>query len=167
MLERLGGEYEELDLYEEDLKPLNGETLKIRTELSESDDYSSPLFKYAKQFANADEIVIAAPYWDLSFPSQLKVYLENIYVIGIVSRYTPEGRPEGLCNDKKLYYVVTSGGHYVPDFSYGYIQALATQSFGIQETALIKAEMLDIEGFCPDEILKETVEYINNAVVPL
>ena len=55
------------------------ETLKKRTALIESGDYSDRMFDYAKQFASADTIVIAAPYWDLSFPALLKTYFENIY----------------------------------------------------------------------------------------
>ena len=42
----------------------------------------------------ADTIVIAAPFWDFSFPAALKIYIENIYVTGIVSRYGSDGRPE-------------------------------------------------------------------------
>ena len=41
------------------------------------------MFDLASQFQQADEIVIAAPYWDLSFPAILKLYLENIYVTGV------------------------------------------------------------------------------------
>ena len=55
------------------------------------------MFCYARQFAAADRIVIAAPLWDLSFPAQLKVYLENIYVTGIVTKYSEAGEPVGLC----------------------------------------------------------------------
>lgn len=164
---RLGGECEELNIYRENLLPLNKKSLQERTELLESGDYSSPIFAYAKQFAAADVIVIAAPYWDLSFPAQLKVYLENIYVTGIVSHYTPDGRPEGLCRAKKLYYVVTAGGPYIPDYSFGYIKTMATQYFGIPEAILIKAEMLDIDGSHPDTILNETCAYINDTVSPL
>lgn len=167
LLERLGEEYEELDLYKEALMPLDKESLEKRTKLLESGDYSSPIFNYAKQFAAADIIVIAAPYWDLSFPAQLKVYLENIYVTGIVSRYDSNGRPEGLCKAKKLYYVVTAGGPYVPDYSFGYIQTMATQFFGIPEAILIKAEMLDVDGFCTNEILNKTATHIIDTVSPL
>ena len=42
-------------------------------------------------FADADDIIIAAPYWDLGFPAQLKTYIENIYVTGIVSAYNDHG----------------------------------------------------------------------------
>lgn len=167
LLKRLGGEYEELNLYQEDLLPLDKVSLKDRTELLESCDYSSPIFTYAKQFAAADVIVIAAPYWDLSFPAPLKIYLENIYVTGIVSHYNSNGRPEGLCRAKKLYYVVTAGGPYMPDYSFGYIQTMATQFFGIPEAILIKADMLDIDGSHPEAILNEASVYIHDTVVPL
>ena len=30
---------------------------------------------------------MAAPFWDLSFPAQLKIYIESIYASGIVTRY--------------------------------------------------------------------------------
>lgn len=160
LLNKLGSEYEELNLYKEELKPLTGSSLKNRTELVEAGDYSSPIFKYAKQFAQADTIVIAAPYWDLSFPSELKIYIENIYVTGIVSRYNAHGMPEGMCKANKLYYVTTAGGPYCPDYSFGYIQSMATDFFGIKEAALIKAEMLDIDGVCAEKVLEEAMENI-------
>ena len=36
-----------------------------------------PLLDYARQFARADQILIAAPCWDLSFPAVLRAYLER------------------------------------------------------------------------------------------
>ena len=61
------------------------------------------MFELARQFAAADQIVIAAPYWDLSFPAALKQYFEQINVLGITFAYTPEGVPKGLCRARKLY----------------------------------------------------------------
>lgn len=45
--------------------------------------YDDEMFRYARQFAAADRIVIAAPLWDLSFPAQLKVYLRCIWRISM------------------------------------------------------------------------------------
>ncbi|MDD6484930.1 MAG: NAD(P)H-dependent oxidoreductase [Clostridiales bacterium] len=157
LLKKLGKEYEEVKLDKEDLKPLSKETLKLRTELISKGDYSSPMFGYAKQFADADIIVIAAPFWDLSFPAILKTYIENIYVTGIVSKYSPDGKPVGLCKAKKLYYVTTAGGPYVPDYSFGYIKDLAVNYLGIEEAVLIKAQMLDVDGFSADAIVDEVI----------
>ena len=160
VLQKLGGDFTELNLYNENLKPLDGEMLNKRTALIEQGDYSDPMFDYAKQFASADTIVIAAPYWDLSFPASLKTYIENIYVTGIVSAYNESGLPVGLCKATELYYITTAGGPYDPIYSYGYIESLAKNFFGIPETHLVKAEMLDIIGNNAEEILNQEVSRI-------
>ena len=157
LLAKLGGEYDEVKLETAGFQPLTGETLQRRTALIEAGDYADPMFDAAKQFAAADELVIAAPFWDYSFPALLKTYLENIYVTGIVSRYGGDGRPVGLCRAKKLYYVTTAGGPYVPDFSYDCVKALAQTAFGIPETELISAEMLDVDGFDAEKIVADTI----------
>jgi len=161
LLDRLG-EYTEVDLNEAGLEPLSGKTLKERSAYIESGNYDSPMFDYSRQFAEADKIVIAAPFWDLSFPAILKTYLENIYVSGIVSRYGVDGRPSGLCKADKMYFVTTSGGPYFPEYSYNYLKTLATEYFGIRETYLIKAEMLDVEGFDPESILLQAESEIDS-----
>ena len=158
VLQKLGGDFTELKLYEANLKPLDRDTMNKRTALIEQGDYSDPIFDYAKQFASADSIVIAAPYWDLSFPATLKIYIENIYVTGIVSAYDESGMPVGLCKAKELYYVTTAGGPYDPAYSYGYVESLAKSFFGIPVTHLVKAEMLDIVGNDAEEILRREIE---------
>ena len=103
------GEYEELRLYDEPLHPLGRADIAKRDALLAEKKYDDEMFRYARQFATADRIVIAAPLWDLSFPAQLKVYLENIYVTGIVTKYSEAGEPVGLCRASELYYVTTTG----------------------------------------------------------
>lgn len=160
VLQKLGGEYTEIFLPGENLQALSEEKLNKRTELIASGDYSDTMFDYAKQFAAADKIVIAAPFWDLSFPALLKDYIENIYAVGIVSEYEADGTPHGLCKADEIIYVTTAGGAYVPDYSFGYIKSLAENCFGIAKTTLIKAEMLDVIGFNADDIVSETIENI-------
>jgi len=161
LLEKLG-EYEELKLSDIGLKPLDEETLQRRTKLISANDYSDILFDYAKQFASADKIVIAAPHWDLSFPALLKIYIENIYVTGIVSRYDENGKPLGLCKADKLYYVSTAGGPLIEEFGYGYIHNLMTKYMGIMDTTLVKAEMLDVDGFDSEAIVLNAISGISN-----
>lgn len=158
VIDHLGGDFTELKLYDEPIKPLDKSTLERRTALTEKGDLSDEMFAYAKQFACADTIVISAPYWDLSFPAQLKVYFENIYVTGIVTEYSEGGMPRGLCKAKKLYYVTTAGGPYDPIYSYGYVEGLCKNFFGIPETKLVSAEMLDIAGFDAEEILTREIQ---------
>lgn len=154
------GDYTELKLSEENLKPLDKDTLEYRSELIAKEQFDNDMFKYARQFADADIIVISAPFWDLSFPAILKTYIENIYITGLVSKYGDDGRPVGLCKASKLYYVTTAGGPYVGKYSYDYIKDLAMGAFGIKETELIYAEMLDIVGNDPEKILCDVIETI-------
>ena len=160
VLNKLGGEYTELYLPGENLQALSEEKLNKRTELIARGEYSDDMFNYAKQFAAADKIVISAPFWDLSFPALLKLYIENIYAVGIVSEYEADGTPRGLCKASEIIYVTTAGGAYVPDYSFGYIKELAENCFGIPKTTLIKAQMLDVIGFDAEEIVSKTIENI-------
>lgn len=142
------------------LKPLDNKTLKKRMAAIANQDYSDEMFDLSKQFANADKIVIAAPYWDYSFPAILKVYFENIYVTGIVSRYDGQGRPHGLCRASELVYITTAGGYYNRKYSFGLVESLASDCFGIKKVKLIKAEKLDIDGENPDQIIKDIIKEI-------
>ena len=133
--------------------------LQKRDALIAAGDHTDPMFDMAKQFAEAERIVIAAPYWDLSFPASLKQYIEQINVLGITFAYTPEGIPQGLCRAKELVYVTTAGGNYVPEeFGYGYVKALAENYYGIPEVKLIKAAGLDIDGADAEKILQDAME---------
>lgn len=161
LLERLG-EYEEIDVVNEDLHPLNKDALSFREAMIAQGNYSNPMFKFAKQFAFADTIVIAAPFWDLSFPTALKTYIENIYVTGLVSRCGDDQRPQGMCKANKLYYVTTSGGPYDPSYSYEYIKALAIEHFGIKECELIYADMLDLDSSDPEKIISDKISEIQS-----
>ena len=154
LLNKLGSNYESLNLYDAGICSLDEEMLNKRTKLCDENRYDDSFFNLAKQFASADIIVIAAPFWDLSFPSILKCYIENISVTGITFKYSESGIPIGLCKAKELYYVTTAGGTiFDSSFGYGYIEALSKQMFGIKKCALIKAENLDIIGNNPDEII--------------
>ena len=153
VLEKLNNAYTEVNLQKTDLKPLNRESLDIREKLILQDDFSDTMFSLAKDFAAADEIVIAAPYWDLAFPALLKIYLEQITVSGITFRYK-KGVPQGLCRAKRLIYVTTAGGIIYDNFGFEYVKALAQKLYGIGEVLFFKAENLDIDGNDVNDILR-------------
>ena len=119
LLDKLEGEIETVDLYEESLKPLDAELLSKRDELLKSGKTDDGFLRLARQFASADIIVVAAPYWDLLFPAVLRTYLENITVCGITFRYSDKGIPVGLCKAEKLYYVTTAGG-FIGENNFGF-----------------------------------------------
>jgi FMN-dependent NADH-azoreductase len=161
LLSKLGGQVEEVRLSEIPFPVSDEAFLERRSSLIASGTYDDPFFHLGRQFAAADQIVIAAPYWDLSFPAALKQYLEQICVVGLTFQYTSEGVPRGLCRAKKLYYVMTAGGAYVPEeFGFGYVKTLAQNFYGIDEVELIKAVGLDIDGADTEKILQESISGI-------
>lgn len=156
LLEKLGEPFTEVRLEDIRFPVTDEEYLTKRDQIIDAGDFSNPAFSLAIQFAEADRIVIAAPYWDLSFPAALKQYFEHINVRGITFTYTPEGIPRGLCKAKDIYYVMTAGGSYAPEeFGFGYVRALAQGYYGIQDVKLIKALGLDIEGADAEQILQK------------
>ncbi len=153
---KLGGEREYVRLSQENILPMDFNALSERDRLCANGDFDDPAFKYARQFANADEIIIAAPFWNLSFPSVVKAYLERVCVVGLTFCYSEQGVPVGMCRAKKLYYVTTAGGTIADEsFGYGYVRTLATGMFGIGDTVLIKAENLDVFGSDVHKIISE------------
>lgn len=155
LLAKLNEPYEEICLHKLDLPTVDGDFLKMRDSLILESDFQNPLFDLARQFAEAETIVIAAPYWDLSFPAALKQYIEQINVVGITFRYSEEGVPIGMCKADRLYYVATAGGTFVPEeFGFGYIEALARNFYGIEDIRKIEATGLDIYGADTDAIMK-------------
>ena len=161
LLNRLDGDVVRVNIGEMKFDITDEAFLKQRDSLIAKRMFDDDSFKLARQFAKADAIVIAAPYWDLSFPAALKQYIEKINVLGITFEYTAEGYPMGLCKADNLYYVMTAGGNYVPEeFGYGYIKALAENFYGIKEVRLIKATGLDIFGNNPEEIMAEAISGI-------
>ena len=155
VLEQLDGEILERKLETGHLQPLDGSLLEKRDRLLSEGAFLDEMFRYAREFAEADIIVIAAPYWDMNFPALLKLYLEQIMVCGITFQYSDEGIPKGLCRAKKLIYVTTAGGPIYFNFGFDYVKALAEQFFGIRETLFFKAENLDIAGNDVEQIMAD------------
>lgn len=148
------GDVVEINLNTEKIESLNRESLEKREVLVHAGDFNDPMFRFAKQFATADEIVVAAPFWDLGFPSILKTYLEQITVAGITFEYR-NGRPFGLCRANKLTYITTSGGPIFEDYGYTYVKALARNFYGIGETKAYRAMNLDVEMITAEELLEK------------
>lgn len=165
-----GSRIREIVLTEEErgLMPLHEYDLKRRDHATEKGSFDAPEYFFAQEFAQADIIVIAAPYWDLSFPASLKMYFEHITVNGLTFHYLDNGEPEGLCRAEMLYYVMSSGGMVGQlNLGYEYVKALAKTLFGIKDTKCIGAVGLDIEGGDPEKALQKTESAIAEMRLPV
>lgn len=154
----LDSEYEQthLDLQRENLRYFTEDYLDERQKLLEKHELDHPRFRYAHQFAQADLIVIAAPFWDLSFPALLKVYIEQISLDGITFT-TQTGALTGSCRAKHLVFLTTRGGFYTGDameMGSRYMDALHT-FFGIGEYTCIAADGMDVQGFDGEKSLDD------------
>ena len=163
LLNCLEGEKAYVNLYRADVRPVDNSALEKRTENIKNGNFSLAEFEQAKQFADADVIVIAAPFWDLSFPSVLKIYFENITVSGVTFEYSEKGRPVSKCRAKKLYYITTSGGYIGKNnFGFDYVKAISENFFGINDISFYSAEGLDIFGADVKEIMDEAKKKITS-----
>ncbi|GAB3733907.1 FMN-dependent NADH-azoreductase [Luteimonas pelagia] len=62
-----------------------------------------------REFLDADVVVVAAPMYNFSIPSQLKAWIDRIAVAGRTFRYTQDG-PEGLAGGKRVIVAASYGG---------------------------------------------------------
>jgi FMN-dependent NADH-azoreductase len=67
---------------------------------------------YLEELFAADSIVIGAPMYNFSIPSQLKAWIDRVVVAGKTFRYGANGA-EGLLKNKKLFIASSRGSVYV------------------------------------------------------
>lgn len=146
-----------LDLMREELLPLTEESLAQRDALLAAGETEHPRFRYAREIAGADLVVMAAPFWDLSIPALLKIYIENVSVEGITFRSSAEGL-QGLCRGSDLVFLTTRGGIYADgsDWEQGvpYLRAIA-RFFGFDRFSFVAADGLDVQGFDGEGALRD------------
>jgi len=126
------------------LPPFDEEMLYLREELAREGRFDAPMFDLARQFAGADAVVVAAPYWDMSYPAALKTYIEHISAVGLTYHYEQDG-VHGDCKAAHLVYL-TSGGDFEREDSIGVLhwRQLCTL-FGIPKYDYVFAGGLDID----------------------
>ena len=101
-----------------------------------------------QEFLAADVVVIGAPMYNFSVPSQLKAWIDRIAVAGRTFRYGPNG-PEGLAGGKKVVVVSSRGGVYSAgpaagfDHQESYLRSVFT-FLGVTDIEFIRAEGLNM-----------------------
>ena len=136
------------------LKPFAPEMLNDRDALAGIRCFDAPVYDLARQFRAADRVVVAAPFWDLTFPAALRTYIEYISANGLTYHYEADGC-HGDCRAEKLAYL-TSGGDLEQPESLGvlYWKQLCAM-FGIPAFSYVFAGGLDLDPAKTEEILTE------------
>jgi FMN-dependent NADH-azoreductase len=65
------------------------------------------------EFLAADIVVVGAPMYNFTIPSQLKSWVDRVLVAGKTFHYTATG-PEGLAGGKRVILALSRGGFYGP-----------------------------------------------------
>ena len=147
-------EIETLCLMDENLSYFSEGFFLQREALLAEGKLDHPRFRYAHQFAEADKIVIAAPFWDLSFPALLKVYIENLCVDSITF-HTDEHGLHGLCKADHMVFLTARGAFYTDsplEQGSRYLEQMAG-FFGIEKYDCVAAEGLDIGAWPVEELM--------------
>jgi FMN-dependent NADH-azoreductase len=101
------------------------------------------------QFLDADVIVIGAPLYNFSIPSQLKAWIDRIAQAGRTFKYTEKG-PVGLAGGKTVVVASSRGGIYstseagrAMEHQESYLQTVFG-FFGITDVRFVRAEGLNM-----------------------
>lgn len=97
------------------------------------------------EFLAADIVIIGAPMYNFSVPTQLKAWIDRIAQAGRTFRYTAAG-PEGLAGDKTVVIVSSRGGYYAGqpgeaalDHQEAWLRAVLG-FLGITDVTIVRAE---------------------------
>lgn len=121
-------------------------------------NYSDGLINEIQQ---ADAIVIGAPMYNFSIPSQLKSYFDHLARAGVTFKYTENG-PVGLLDNKPVYIITTRGGihkNLPTDSLTGFLKSFLN-FIGLQDLHFIYAEGLNM-GAKKDESLSDAKKVIH------
>jgi FMN-dependent NADH-azoreductase len=154
------GEVVELRLAEVDVAPLDAggaSPIAAYNEAVACGDFAHPMFDIPKQFAQADEIVLAAPLWNYALPAKLAAYVELACSQGVTFDIDESGAYQGLCAARRLSFVTTAGGpepSAANDHAFGLIRTMAREFWKIPQVERVAAWGLDIVGADVDALLE-------------
>ena len=142
---------EYLDLAQDAPSHLSSESLGFRsapgaqglTEVQRRENAISE--KLVSQFVAADVVVVGAPMYNFSVPSQLKAWIDRVAQVGRTFKYTETG-PQGLAGGKTVIVASTRGGVYSTnpalaglDHQESYLKTVFG-FFGITDVQFVRAE---------------------------
>ncbi|WP_095011642.1 FMN-dependent NADH-azoreductase [Tsuneonella mangrovi] len=103
------------------------------------------------EFLASDIVIVGAPMYNFSIPSQLKAWLDRLGVPGVTFRYSEKG-PEGLAGGRKVIVASSRGGAYSnEDMAENQESLLATMFgfIGVDDLTFVRVEKA---GFGPEAV---------------
>jgi FMN-dependent NADH-azoreductase len=97
------------------------------------------------EFLAADTVVIGAPMYNFTLPTQLKAWIDRIVIAGKTFRYTENG-PEGLARGKRVIIALARGGIYSEGSPASALEHLETYLRGVFNFIGIEPEFVVAEG---------------------
>ena len=93
------------------------------------------------EFLASDTVVLGAPMYNFTIPSQLKAWIDRILVAGKTFKYSAQG-VEGLAGDKRVIVAVSRGGLYEAGNSFEHVEAYLKPMFNFLgiEPEFVRAE---------------------------
>ena len=98
------------------------------------------------EFLAADTVVLGAPMYNFTIPSQLKAWIDRIVVAGQTFKYDAQG-PKGLAGDKRVIVAISRGGFYgagTPAAALEHLESYLRGIFGF--IGVTKLEFISADG---------------------
>ena len=97
------------------------------------------------EFLAADTVVVGAPMYNFTLPTQLKAWIDRLAIAGRTFRYTADG-PQGLVKGKRVIVALARGGIYDPGSPAAALEHLETYLRGIFNFIGIEPEFVAADG---------------------
>jgi FMN-dependent NADH-azoreductase len=127
--------------------------------------------KALDEFLAADILVIGAPMYNFSVPSQLKAWIDRILIAGKTFRYCESG-PQGLAGGRKVIVASSRGGLYASgmpfetnDFQEKYLRAVFA-FIGIDDIEIVRAEGLALGPEPREAAMRAALAAIRSVATP-
>ena len=107
------------------------------------------------EFLAADTVVIGAPMYNFTLPTQLKAWIDRIVIAGTTFRYTANG-PEGLAGGKRVIVALARGGLYDVGSPAAALEHLESYLRGVFNFIGIEPEFVAADGLAISPEIRET-----------
>lgn len=120
-------------------------------------DIPAYVMDWAENIRDADRVIIAAPFWDMSIPSALKVFIELCSILNVTFN-SNSITCYGNCKSEKLLYITTRGMDISTrdklDQGTSYLEALSVL-WGLGEVFVVSAQNMD---YVTNEEIEEKIK---------